>query len=336
MLGRQVFLAATARRRILSLLAIFDRLIMKYIMLILCAALAVSGNLPAAPVSQKQTAQLTMSGAWAIYPLAQKWGEAFQKQNPGVRLNISAGGAGKGMADVLTGAVDIGMVSREIDPSEKARGAAPTMIAKDGVFAIISSHNPARQKILRTGVSRKMLADIFITQKLNNWKQLGGPDAPIHVYTRSDACGAGSAWAATLGKYKQDQIKGIGIYGDPGIMEAVKKDVLGIGFCNLGFVFTKSGIEQGIYLVPIDANENGNADSVEFIDTRGRAYQAVASGKYPGARREFFVTKGKPTGLSAAFIRFSLSDEGMQILKEVGGYVPLTPSERAVQLNGLK
>ncbi len=309
---------------------------MKQIIAILSLLVLPVGNLIAAPAQQKLTGQLNMSGAWAIYPLAQRWGEAFQKLHHGVKLNISAGGAGKGMADVLSGAVDIGMVSREIDPSERARGAKPIMVAKDGVFGIISSRNPARAQILRTGISRQKLADMFITQKVNNWKQLGGPDVPVHVYTRSDACGAGSTWAATLGKYKQDQIKGIGIYSDPSVIDAVKKDVLGIGYCNLGFVFTKKSIEKGIYLVPIDANGNGKADPDEFIDTRARAYRGVATGKYPGSRREFFVTKGKPNKIAAAFISFTLSDQGMKILKEIGGFVPVTPAEIAAQLKGLK
>lgn len=309
---------------------------MKHIIAILSVLMVMVSSLTAAPVPKKLTGQLNMSGAWAIYPLAQKWGETFQKLHPDVKLNISAGGAGKGMADVLSGAVDIGMVSREIDPSERARGAKPTMVAKDGVFAIISSKNPVRAKILRTGISRQKLAEMFISQKVNNWKQLGGPDVPVHVYTRSDACGAGSAWAATLGKYKQDQIKGIGIYSDPSVIDAVKKDLLGIGYCNLGFVFTKKGIEKGIYLVPIDANGNGKADPDEFIDTRDRAYHGVATGKYPGARREFLVTKGKPNAIAAAFISFALSDQGMKIMKEIGGFVPVTPTERAAQLKGLK
>ena len=82
---------------------------------------------------------ISVSGAWSIYPLVVKWGDAYQQFHPGVKLDISAGGAGKGMADALSGAVDIGMVSREIDPAEKAKGATPIFIAKDAVFATASA-----------------------------------------------------------------------------------------------------------------------------------------------------------------------------------------------------
>ena len=60
---------------------------------------------------------ISISGAFAIYPLMTRWAEEFQRINPGVRFDISSGGAGKGMEDVLAGNVDIGMISREITPA---------------------------------------------------------------------------------------------------------------------------------------------------------------------------------------------------------------------------
>lgn len=290
-----------------------------------CAVSSVSAR-------ESLSGNLSLSGAWAIYPLAVKWGEAFQKEYPNVKLDISAGGAGKGMADALSGVVDIGMVSREVDKSERAKGAFPVFIAKDAVFATISSKNPAGSRILAHGITKEKLAGIFIEGSVTNWKQIGGPSAPVHVYTRSDACGAASAWAATLGKYKQENLKGIGVYGDPGLLEAVRRDNLGIGYNNLGFVFNGDRIAKGIYLVPIDANHNGKADPSEFIDTREKAYKAIASGEYPGSRREFFVTKGKPGKLASEFIAFALSDKGTRVLEELGGYVPLSSQERTDQL----
>ncbi|MCX9013142.1 MAG: substrate-binding domain-containing protein, partial [Candidatus Methanoperedens sp.] len=65
---------------------------------------------------------ITLSGAFALYPMAVRWGEEFQKLHPKVKVEVSAGGAGKGMADTLGGLVDIGMVSRDIDKSEIEKG----------------------------------------------------------------------------------------------------------------------------------------------------------------------------------------------------------------------
>jgi phosphate transport system substrate-binding protein len=287
---------------------------------------------PASPLS----GTLSLSGAWALYPLAVQWGEAFQKLHPRVRLDISAGGAGKGMADALTGAVDIGMVSREIDKAEKAKGAVPIFIAKDAVFPTVSARNLALPALQKKGLSLKTFGDIYISKRVTTWAQaVGGPEAPIHLYTRSDACGAASAWAATLGKFKQDDLQGIGVYGDPGLLEAVRRDPLGVGFNNLGFVFAGDSLTKGIALVPIDANKNGKVDANELIDTREKAYAEIAAGRYPGARREYFVTKGAPKGLPRAFIAFAVSEEGTKILNEVGGYVPLSASERSELLKRL-
>lgn len=309
---------------------------MKRFVCVVAATAFMAGCVGSAIAKDNVSGTLSMSGAWAIYPLAIKWGEAFKKQHPDVTLNISAGGAGKGMSDALSGAVDIGMVSREVDKAEKAKGANAIFIAKDGVFGTVSIKNPDLKQILSKGITREKLEGIFIKGDVTNWHDaVGGPNAPIRVYTRSDACGAASAWAATLGKYKQENIKGIGVYGDPGLLETVRKDPTGIGFNNLGFVFRGNKVSPGIILVPIDANNNGKADPDEFINNREKAYKEIASGKYVGSRREFFVTNGKPKGLARAFIEFALSDAGIKILDEVGGYVPLSKAERSAQLKNI-
>lgn len=308
------------------------RMMITAIIAVLALTSVISQPVKAAELS----GSLSLSGAWAIYPLAVKWGEAFQKLHPKVKMDISAGGAGKGMADALAGAVDIGMVSREIDKTERAKGALPILIVKDGVFPTISTRNPAVKRVTAKGMSRKTLRDIYINTTVKNWHDVGGPSAPIHVYTRSDACGAASAWAATLGKFKQDDLRGVGVYGDPGLLAAVRQDPLGMGYNNLSYVFTGDKVASGIVIVPIDANDNGKLDADERIDSRDKAYKEVASGRYPGARREFFVTKGKPNALAKAFIEYTLSNAGIKVLKEVGGYVPLSTSERFDQLRKIK
>ncbi|MBP5650625.1 MAG: substrate-binding domain-containing protein, partial [Bacteroidales bacterium] len=73
---------------------------------------------------------ITISGAFALYPLAVKWAEEFQTLHPNVRIDLSAGGAGKGMTDVLADVVDLGMVSREVYPPELEKGALPFASAK--------------------------------------------------------------------------------------------------------------------------------------------------------------------------------------------------------------
>ena len=290
--------------------------------------LAACGGQPAAqPQGSEPAGTLTASGAFALYPLMVKWGEEYSKLHPNVKFDISAGGAGKGMTDALGGQVDIGMVSRSIKPEEEQKGAYWVSVVKDAVFPAINANNPVLNDLLSKGVTHDQFVDIFITGKIKTWGELvGRPEIKdeIHVYTRSDSAGAADAWAKFLGKAQED-LKGIGVYGDPGIMDAVVKDPLGIGYNNLGYAYdpASGGQIAGSVVLPIDINQNGKADAEEVYDTKARAVQGVASGKYPSppARALNVVTKNKPAGLVHDFILWTLTD-GQKFVDEAG-YVSL-------------
>ena len=273
--------------------------------------------------------QISLSGAFALYPMAIKWSEEFRKIHPDVRIDVSAGGAGKGIADVLNGMVDIGMVSREIYPEEIRRGAIPVSVAKDAVVATVSDKNPAINDILAKGLKIEVGANIWITGKVTTWAQAFGSRsaAPIRVYTRSDACGAAEMWAMMYGK-KQEDLLGVGIFGDPGVAQAVRRDPLGIGFNNIGYAYdANTKLQQsGIKVVPLDLNGNGKIDPDEnFYNTMNELIAAIASGKYPSppARELYFVVKGKPANnkVLAEFIKFILTS-GQKYVHEAG-YIEL-------------
>ena len=95
------------------------------------------------PVPGELEGTITISGAWALYPLVVRWAEEFKKLHPAVRIDISAGGAGKGMADALGQVVDLGMVSREVYPAEIEKGAWWLAVAKDAVVPVMNRENPA-------------------------------------------------------------------------------------------------------------------------------------------------------------------------------------------------
>lgn len=280
---------------------------------------------------QKELAgTVTLSGAWAIYPTAVAWAEGFQKKYPKVKIDVSAGGAGKGVADAIAGLADIGMVSRDPEPAEIEKGIMPVYILHDAVYPAVSETNLFVQDLFKKGVSKKTWNDIYITGAATTWDAvIGGTNKkPVHVYTRSDSCGAAASWAKYLDK-KQEDLKGIGIYGDPGLLDAAKKDPLGIGYSNFSYVFTREGaVLKGVKVVPIDANENGKADPDEIYETRDQAIAAIEAGKYPVTRKNYFFVKGKPQGLVKEFIGFALSDEGTKIVDEVGTSLPLQKADR--------
>jgi len=283
---------------------------------------------------------VAISGAFALYPMMGRWTEEFKKLNPNVNFDVSAGGAGKGMADTLAGAVDIGMVSRDINPEEEAQGAFWVGVTKDAVFPTVNAQNPVLADLLKLGVKKSTFEGIYITGEIITWGQvLGRPEitTEIHVYTRSDACGAAEVWAKYLGK-KQEDLLGVGVSGDPGLLEAVANDPLGIGFNNLGYAYDNASGKPvaGTTTVPIDVNENGLADPDEILETKAEAVEMVATGKYPSppARVLNLVTKGKPEGVVKAFIEWSLTD-GQQFVGEAG-YVQLTQDQLDTALQKLR
>ncbi len=252
------------------------------VLLAMTAAAGILHPQPAQPVLQ---GKISLSGAWALYPMAIKWAEEFRKLHPRVTIDVQAGGAGKGLTDALNGMVDIGMVSRDVQPAEIAKGAFPLAVTKDGVVATISAKNPLLAAIKSKGLTRAAFIDIWITGKPLTWgRALGTADKPpVRVFTRSDACGAGETWAAFLGK-KQEDLGGIGVYGDPGLADAARRDPLAIGFNNINFAYDAKTLKpiEGLAVVPIDLDGNRRIDPAEsFYATRDDITKAIADNRYP-------------------------------------------------------
>jgi ABC-type phosphate transport system substrate-binding protein len=160
----------------------------------------------------------------------------------------------------------------------------------------------------------------------------------LDVYTRSDACGAADTWAKYLGNYSQEDLEGTGVYGDPGLAEAVKKDRLSIGYTNLNYAYDMTTDEQisGLRVIPIDLNENGQIDADEdFYADKTQLTGAIATGRYPSppARGENLVTKGEFRGIAKEFVRWILTD-GQKYCSEVG-YIALSEEEVENELTKL-
>ena len=282
-------------------------------------------SLSATPApDQPLKGKISISGAWALYPMAQTWVEEFTKLYPQVKIDVQAGGAGKGIADALAGMVDIGMVSRDIHPAEVEKGALAIAVTKDAVVGTINAKNHLLKDILARGAKKDGLIGLWITSAVKTWGQVIGTADPteVQVFTRSDACGAAETWAAYFGK-RQEDLQGVGVYGDPGLADAVRRDPLSIGFNNVNFAYdakTKKPIE-GLAILPLDQNGNGKIDPEENVyATRDQICAAIADGKYPSppARDLYFVTKGVPaSNVVKAFLRWVLT-KGQAYVPDTG------------------
>jgi phosphate transport system substrate-binding protein len=288
------------------------------------------------PVADDLKGTINISGAFALYPITVKWAQEFKKIHPNVVFNISAGGAGKGITDALSGLVDIGLASRDISPEEVKRGAYTIYVTKDAVIPTFNTGNPNAAALLAKGVKRNQFLDVFVTGNIKNWNQLGGKvSVPIHIYTRSDAAGAAETWAKYFNK-KQEDLLGVAVYGDPGLAQAVKKDVTGIGFNNIAYLYDLKTRKQvaGVQGLPIDVNGNGKIDPTEsFYDTVDHLTDAIADGRYPAppARNLGFLFKGKPAKPElVAFVKYVLT-EGQKFVDE-NGYIVLSKEKLTEEL----
>ncbi|OFX21020.1 MAG: phosphate ABC transporter substrate-binding protein [Bacteroidetes bacterium GWA2_31_9] len=292
------------------------------------------------PQSESTTLKgtISISGAFALYPMAVKWAEEFKKLNPDVKIDISAGGAGKGMTDVLSGMVDVGMLSREIRKEEEEKGAFKIALTKDAVLATVNSNNPVLPEIKQIGIKQQEFYQIYVEKKIGTWKDLYKTcksQEMMYVYNRSDACGAAEMWALYLGKNQED-LHGVGVYGDPGMADAIKNDKNSIGYNNIVYVYdidTRKKYE-GMEVVPLDLNSNGKIDEDEnFYDNLDDLMTAVKNDKYPSppARDLYFVTKNKPQNEALiSFVKWILTD-GQKYVTE-SGYVQLSDEKIKLEL----
>ena len=273
--------------------------------------------------------RISVSGAFALFPIATVWTEEYSKLHPNVTFDVQAGGAGKGMTDMLTGAADIAMLSRDARQEELDQGSFLVPVTIDAVVGTINADNPYLAEIQARGITAEEANAIWITSEITTWGQLLGTDATetINVCTRSDSAGAAEMWALfSLGEAQEDLI-GTAVNADPGLAEAVRQDTLGVGFNNIGFSYNQAtGLPlDGLQIIPLDLNGNGQIDPDEdFYAARDDLTAAIAAEVYPfpPARVLYLVTKGEPNPTIVGFYRWVLT-EGQAFVSQAG-YVSLT------------
>ncbi|HRZ77303.1 MAG TPA: substrate-binding domain-containing protein, partial [Bacteroidales bacterium] len=277
---------------------------------------------------------------FALYPLCVQWVEEFNKQYPNIQVDISAGGAGKGMADALSGMVDLGMFSREVSQAEVEKGAWFIAVARDAVLPTMNAAHPERQALQERGITRDEFRSIFMDGKITRWQQLGMESTEdIRIYTRSDACGAAAVWAEYLGG-EQEDLLGLGVFGDPGLADAVKGDPLAIGYNNVNYVFDVTSRKKydQLEVIPIDLNSDGAISKEEQVySSLDNVTQAISQGVYPSppARDLYLVSRGKPLRPQVRLFLEWILNKGQEMVSGAG-YVGLTPDQVQAQRDKLQ
>ena len=279
---------------------------------------------------------ISISGAFALYPLVSKLATEFMILHPGVRIDLSAGGAGKGLTDVLSQQVDIAMYSLPLSENVPFY----ITIAKDAVVPVIATSCPFRVDLLNHGLTRENLLSIFLRGKVDRQGELADIESlhKFNVYSRSDICGAAEVWANFLGVHQNDLI-GVKVFGDKGLVDAIERDPLGIGYVNMIYAYD---LETGnaspkVTIVPIDFNGNGKVDSNEDIYlTKSMLCKSIESGVYPEppARSLYLIANEKPTNpIVKTFLEFALK-QGQVWVKDLE-YVRLSDEQLQRELSKL-
>jgi len=252
-------------------------------------------------------------GSDTMVNLALAWAEAYQARHPDVRIAVTGGGSGTGIAGLINGTVDVANASRRMKPEEvqaaQANGIAPVehVIARDAIAVVVHPSNPVDNLTLQ------QLSDIF-SGRITRWPEVGGEERPIvllsresnsgtHVYFLEQVVRLGDQNAKTL--FSPDTLL---MSSSEGISAEVRQNPNAIGYDGLGYVTA----DQKVIAV---AAQPGGPFVLPTVET-------VNSGAYPIARDLYTYTAGEPQGTIAEYLAWILSPEGQAIVGKLG-FVPL-------------
>ena len=251
---------------------------------------------------------ITVKGSDTMVILAQKWAEVYMGKQGTVKIQVTGGGSGTGIAALQNQTTDLCNSSRKIKAAEiaeciKSFNRRPTeyKVALDGLSIYVSESNPVKDLTL------DQISRIF-TGKVKNWKQVGGPDAPIKLYSRENSSGTYEFFKEHVLEGQDFSASAQTMPGTAAVLEAVAKDKNGIGYGGAAY-------GKGARHVPVKKDDSGPAiDPTE---------ENVVKGIYPIWRHLFiYVNPALDKGQTAAYLNWIRSDDGQRVVKEVG-YFPL-------------
>jgi phosphate transport system substrate-binding protein len=287
------------------------------LLVLLLSLLGCSAN--AATITPDQTQPVSSSayienkGSDTIVNLALAWAERYQQVRPDVRISVTGGGSGTGLAALNNGTVDIANASRAIKPEEEAlleeQGykAIQFTIARDAIAVIVNPNNPVQQLTLQ------QISQIY-KGEINNWQEVGGEDRPIvrlsretnsgtHVYFLEEVIRLGNSEDKSI--FSADTLL---LPSSEGIIAEVRDNPNAIGYDGLGYVTPEVKV-LGIAPDPTSAYVKPSVAT-------------VTDGSYAISRDLYMYTRQEPTGEIKNYLDWILSPEAQQIVSEMG-FVPI-------------
>ena len=288
------------------------------ILAVACVALAFTGGCAGRPSRSGQTAPRESStaiqntGSDTLVNLALAWAERYMTLNPDVRIAVTGGGSGTGIASLINGTVQIANASREMSAEEIAQarknGIEPVRftVALDAIAVVVNPHNPVK------GLTLPQISDIY-TGKVHRWTAVAGDDRPIVLLSRESNSGTYVYFldqVVRLGDAKNKALfspETLLMPSSEGIGSEVRQNPNAIGYDGLGYVTT----DQKMVAV-------ARTDAGPYVLPSARS---VLDSTYPVSRPLYMYTAGAPSGEVKRYLDWIMGD-GQELVTELG-FVPL-------------
>lgn len=273
---------------------------------------AANGSTTSAAAQPSTGAYIQNKGSDTIVNLALAWAERYQQEHPEVRISVTGGGSGTGIASLINGTVDIANASRQITPQEvqeaQKHGIDPFehVIARDAIAVLVNPGNPIQKLTL------EQISKIF-RGEYNNWKELGGADRPIVRVSRETNSGTHVYFLESvirLGQKRKDIFAAdtLLLPSSEGIISEVGDNPNAIGYDGLGYVTAQVKVlavakkAGGDYILP--------------------SAQTVNTGTYPISRDLYMYTPKKYSAAIQAYLDWIITPEAQKIVVDLG-FVPI-------------
>jgi phosphate transport system substrate-binding protein len=248
--------------------------------------------------------RVTIKGSDTMVILVQRWTEAYPDKTA-TEFQVTGGGSGTGIAALINGTTDICASSRPIKKDEVVQlqkkfgyKGLEIRVAMDGLAIYVHKSNPVKQ------LSMAQVKDIF-TGKITNWKQVGGNDKPILLYSRENNSGTYEFFKDFVLNKQDFAANAQHMAGTAALINAVSKDGNSIGFGGAAYA-------MNVKALPIAKDPSAKA----VIPTAA----TIHDGSYPISRFLYFYLNQKPAGSVKKFIDWVISSTGQKVVTEVGYY----------------
>lgn len=235
---------------------------------------------------------LRIAGGTAHMPVMEEIAKLIMKSNPDIQISIAGGGSGLGIKQAGEGLIDIGNSGRKPTDEEISRyNLKIYRWAIDGVAVTVHPQNRVSH------LTKAQIKDIF-SGRLANWKELGGVDKAINLYSRPEDSGTREVfWTEAIDKGEVAQKTNI-VASNGAMKSAISQDPYGIGYISVGY------LDESVKPV--------------FFDGVAPTVEKVSSGEYKIARGIYSITKGEASPIAGAFLNYLYSEEGKKIILSKG------------------